>query len=224
MDCYDCNDCYDFVLLLTQLLFHFVLSRRRTSGLLSSGLWRTQIMVRDRLFIWPKHPLTHLSPLTLLLFTAAIYLAKRNIRKKGILELHEQVRTRDSPVTHLTCRRSLRCNFSILRSSTTACTSGWITNGISLWCRLKSSTGGLCKKITAQLSWFFSGSRRVLRFWCAISSLRAAKERKKPDRVVFECQERAYWVVHRPPVRAHTQTLRGRRQDSAPHFFISQAR
>lgn len=30
---------------------------------------------------------------------------------------------------------------------------------------------------------------------------RAAKERKKPDRVVFECQERAYWVVHRPPVR-----------------------
>uniref|UniRef100_A0AAQ6A5X4 Regulator of G protein signaling 9b n=1 Tax=Amphiprion ocellaris TaxID=80972 RepID=A0AAQ6A5X4_AMPOC len=28
---------------------------------------------------------------------------------------------------------------------------------------------------------------------------RAAKERKKPDRVVFECQERAYWVVHRPP-------------------------
>uniref|UniRef100_A0A3B4BKU1 Uncharacterized protein n=1 Tax=Periophthalmus magnuspinnatus TaxID=409849 RepID=A0A3B4BKU1_9GOBI len=29
---------------------------------------------------------------------------------------------------------------------------------------------------------------------------RAAKERKKPDRVVFECQERAYWVVHRPPI------------------------
>lgn len=28
---------------------------------------------------------------------------------------------------------------------------------------------------------------------------RAAKERKKPDRVVFDCQERAYWVVHRPP-------------------------
>uniref|UniRef100_A0A8C5CCT9 Regulator of G-protein signaling 9 n=1 Tax=Gadus morhua TaxID=8049 RepID=A0A8C5CCT9_GADMO len=27
---------------------------------------------------------------------------------------------------------------------------------------------------------------------------RAGKERKKPDRVVFDCQERAYWVVHRP--------------------------
>uniref|UniRef100_A0A3Q2Y5D9 Regulator of G protein signaling 9b n=1 Tax=Hippocampus comes TaxID=109280 RepID=A0A3Q2Y5D9_HIPCM len=36
---------------------------------------------------------------------------------------------------------------------------------------------------------------------------RAAKERKKPDRVVFDCQERAYWVVHRPPVRnSHTHT------------------
>ena len=31
---------------------------------------------------------------------------------------------------------------------------------------------------------------------------RAGKERKKPDRVVFDCQERAYWVVHRPPVRS----------------------
>uniref|UniRef100_H2VA74 Regulator of G-protein signaling 9 n=1 Tax=Takifugu rubripes TaxID=31033 RepID=H2VA74_TAKRU len=35
---------------------------------------------------------------------------------------------------------------------------------------------------------------------------RAAKERRKPDRVVFECQERAYWVVHRPPVRTRTYT------------------
>lgn len=224
MDCCDCDDLYDFVVLLTPLLFHFVLSRRRTSGLHSSGRWRTQIMVRGWLFLWPKHPLTHLSRLTLLLFMAAIYLAKRNIRKKGILELHEQVRTGDSPVTRLACRHSLRCNFSVLRSSTTACTSGWITNGISLWCRLKSSTGGLYKKTQSSAQLIFSGSRRVLRFWCAISFLRAAKERKKPDRVVFECQERAYWVVHRPPVRAHTQTLRRRRLDSTPHLFISQAR
>uniref|UniRef100_A0A3Q3JN76 Regulator of G protein signaling 9b n=1 Tax=Monopterus albus TaxID=43700 RepID=A0A3Q3JN76_MONAL len=57
----------------------------------------------------------------------AIYLAKRNIRKKGILELHEQT----------------SLDFKV-------------------------------KKV-------------------------AAKERKKPDRVVFDCQERAYWVVHRPP-------------------------
>uniref|UniRef100_A0A3B3IEG9 Regulator of G-protein signaling 9 n=1 Tax=Oryzias latipes TaxID=8090 RepID=A0A3B3IEG9_ORYLA len=33
----------------------------------------------------------------------------------------------------------------------------------------------------------------------------AAKERKKPDRVVFDCQERAYWVVHRPPVKKTSQ-------------------
>ena len=36
-----------------------------------------------------------------------------------------------------------------------------------------------------------------------IFHFRAAKERKKSDRVVFECQERAYWVVHRAPVRTH---------------------
>ncbi len=40
----------------------------------------------------------------------------------------------------------------------------------------------------------------------SVCDFRAAKERKKPDRVVFECQERAYWVVHRPPVRIHTHT------------------
>lgn len=39
-----------------------------------------------------------------------------------------------------------------------------------------------------------------------VCGFRAAKERKKPDRVVFECQERAYWVVHRPPVRIQTHT------------------
>lgn len=35
---------------------------------------------------------------------------------------------------------------------------------------------------------------------CMCSSVRAGKERKKPDRVVFDCQERAYWIVNRPPV------------------------
>uniref|UniRef100_A0A8B9HA60 Regulator of G protein signaling 9a n=1 Tax=Astyanax mexicanus TaxID=7994 RepID=A0A8B9HA60_ASTMX len=29
---------------------------------------------------------------------------------------------------------------------------------------------------------------------------RAGKERNKADRVVFDCQERAFWIVHRPPV------------------------
>ncbi|XP_068160821.1 regulator of G-protein signaling 9-like [Antennarius striatus] len=73
----------------------------------------------------------------------AIYLAKRNIRKKGILELHEQEQY----------------------------------NRLHKWMNHK---------------WDFIVMQ-------AKEQYRAAKERKKPDRVVFECQERAYWVVHRPP-------------------------
>ncbi|XP_034716700.1 regulator of G-protein signaling 9-like [Etheostoma cragini] len=84
----------------------------------------------------------------------AIYLAKRNIRKKGILELHEQ--------EHY--------------------------NRLHKWMNHK---------------WDFIVMQ-------AKEQYRAAKERKKPDRVVFDCQERAYWVVHRPPVRTppttHTHT------------------
>ncbi|KAM9837902.1 regulator of G-protein signaling 9b [Aulostomus maculatus] len=73
----------------------------------------------------------------------AIYLAKRNIRKKGILELHEQEQY----------------------------------NRLHKWMNHK---------------WDFIVMQ-------AKEQYRAAKERKKPDRVVFDCQERAYWVVHRPP-------------------------
>ncbi|KAI1896654.1 hypothetical protein AGOR_G00096990 [Albula goreensis] len=73
----------------------------------------------------------------------AIYLAKRNIRKKGMLELHEQ--------EHY--------------------------NSLHKWMNHK---------------WDFIVMQ-------AKEQYRAGKERKKPDRVVFDCQERAYWVVHRPP-------------------------
>ncbi|KAL4648118.1 regulator of G-protein signaling 9 isoform X1 [Arapaima gigas] len=73
----------------------------------------------------------------------AIYLAKRNIRKKGVLELHEQ--------EHY--------------------------NNLHKWMNHK---------------WDFIVMQ-------AKEQYRAGKERKKPDRVVFDCQERAYWVVHRPP-------------------------
>ncbi|CAJ1080051.1 regulator of G-protein signaling 9b [Xyrichtys novacula] len=73
----------------------------------------------------------------------AIYLAKRNIRKKGLLELHEQEQY----------------------------------NRLHKWMNHK---------------WDFIVMQ-------AKEQYRAAKERRKPDRVVFECQERAYWVVHRPP-------------------------
>uniref|UniRef100_A0A8C7RS86 RGS domain-containing protein n=1 Tax=Oncorhynchus mykiss TaxID=8022 RepID=A0A8C7RS86_ONCMY len=82
----------------------------------------------------------------------AIYLAKRNIRKKGVLEMHEQEQY----------------------------------NGLHKWMNHK---------------WDFIVMQ-------AKEQYRAGKERKKPDRAVFDCQERAYWVVHRPPVR-HTHTLQG---------------
>uniref|UniRef100_A0A8C7GT78 Regulator of G protein signaling 9b n=1 Tax=Oncorhynchus kisutch TaxID=8019 RepID=A0A8C7GT78_ONCKI len=81
----------------------------------------------------------------------AIYLAKRNIRKKGVLEMHEQEQY----------------------------------NGLHKWMNHK---------------WDFIVMQ-------AKEQYRAGKERKKPDRAVFDCQERAYWVVHRPPVR-HTHTPR----------------
>ncbi|KAG5262605.1 hypothetical protein AALO_G00276870 [Alosa alosa] len=73
----------------------------------------------------------------------AIYLAKRNIRKKGVLDLYEQEQY----------------------------------NNLHKWLNHK---------------WDFIVMQ-------AKEQYRAGKERKKPDRVVFDCQERAYWVVHRPP-------------------------
>uniref|UniRef100_A0A674AVV5 Regulator of G protein signaling 9a n=1 Tax=Salmo trutta TaxID=8032 RepID=A0A674AVV5_SALTR len=38
----------------------------------------------------------------------------------------------------------------------------------------------------------------------ATEQYKASKERKKPDRVVLDCQERAYWIVHRPPRRTYS--------------------
>ncbi|XP_043941047.1 regulator of G-protein signaling 9 [Protopterus annectens] len=73
----------------------------------------------------------------------AIYLAKKNIRKKGLLEDYEKE------------------NYSILN-----------------------------KKINHK--WDFVVMQ-------AKEQYKAGKERKKADRVVLECQERAYWLVHRPP-------------------------
>uniref|UniRef100_A0A663F4U9 Regulator of G protein signaling 11 n=1 Tax=Aquila chrysaetos chrysaetos TaxID=223781 RepID=A0A663F4U9_AQUCH len=35
----------------------------------------------------------------------------------------------------------------------------------------------------------------------AREQLRAAKQRRKGDRIVIDCQEQAYWLVNRPPVR-----------------------
>ncbi|CAL9699217.1 unnamed protein product [Knipowitschia caucasica] len=73
----------------------------------------------------------------------AIYLAKRNIRKKGLLQPHEQ-----EQYSRMHVRLNHKWDFIVLQAQ---------------------------------------------------EQNRAAKERKKPDRVVLEYQERAHWVVHRPP-------------------------
>uniref|UniRef100_A0A3Q4B4H5 RGS domain-containing protein n=1 Tax=Mola mola TaxID=94237 RepID=A0A3Q4B4H5_MOLML len=74
----------------------------------------------------------------------AIYLAKRNIRKKGVLEPYEQAH-----YNHLHKWLNHKWDFIVLQ---------------------------------------------------ATEQYKAGRERKKPDRVVFDCQERAYWMVNRPPV------------------------
>ncbi|XP_077316793.1 regulator of G-protein signaling 9 isoform X2 [Lithobates pipiens] len=73
----------------------------------------------------------------------AIYLAKKNIRKKGILEEYE-----------------------------------------------KENYSNLNKKINHK--WDFVVMQ-------AKEQYKAGKERKKADRLVLDCQEKAYWLVHRPP-------------------------
>ncbi|XP_026870491.2 regulator of G-protein signaling 9a isoform X2 [Electrophorus electricus] len=78
----------------------------------------------------------------------AIYLAKRNIRKKGILDQYEQERYRK----------------------------------LHKWLNHK---------------WDFIVNQ-------AKEQTRAGKARMKSDRVVFSYQERAYWIVHRPPPQTHS--------------------
>ncbi|KAM4530066.1 regulator of G-protein signaling 9a [Odontesthes bonariensis] len=78
----------------------------------------------------------------------AIYLAKRNIRKKGMLEPYEQVH-----YNHLHDWLNHKWDFIVMQ---------------------------------------------------ATEQYKAGQDRKKPDRVVFDCQERAYWIVHRPPRHTHS--------------------
>lgn len=78
----------------------------------------------------------------------AIYLAKRNMRKRGTLEVYEQARY----------------------------------NNFHKWLNPK---------------WDFIVVQ-------ASEQYRANKQRQKADRVVYDCQERAYWIVQRPPPRTHS--------------------
>ncbi|KAM4535105.1 regulator of G-protein signaling 9a [Fundulus diaphanus] len=89
----------------------------------------------------------------------AIYLAKRNIRKKGMLEPYEQAHY----------------------------------NHLHEWLNHK---------------WDFIVMQ-------ATEQYKAGRDRNKADRVVFDCQERAYWIVNRPPLRAHSAL------DSVPERLIN---
>uniref|UniRef100_A0A3B4TRG4 Regulator of G protein signaling 11 n=1 Tax=Seriola dumerili TaxID=41447 RepID=A0A3B4TRG4_SERDU len=47
----------------------------------------------------------------------------------------------------------------------------------------------------------------------AREQLRASKQRRKADRIVLECQEQAYWLINRPPVRSlHYSTIESSRR------------
>ncbi|XP_027879809.1 regulator of G-protein signaling 9a [Xiphophorus couchianus] len=78
----------------------------------------------------------------------AIYLAKRNIRKKGMLEAYEQV-----DYNHLHEWLNHKWDFIVMQ---------------------------------------------------ATEQYKAGRDRNKADRVVFDCQERAFWIVNRPPRRTHS--------------------
>ncbi|XP_038133731.1 regulator of G-protein signaling 9a [Cyprinodon tularosa] len=89
----------------------------------------------------------------------AIYLAKRNIRKKGMLEPYEQAHY----------------------------------NHLHEWLNHK---------------WDFIVMQ-------ATEQYKAGRDRNKADRVVMDCQERAYWMVNRPPRRTHSAL------DSGPERLIN---
>uniref|UniRef100_A0A3B4BFP7 RGS domain-containing protein n=1 Tax=Periophthalmus magnuspinnatus TaxID=409849 RepID=A0A3B4BFP7_9GOBI len=81
----------------------------------------------------------------------AIYLAKRNIRKKGQLEPYEQAH-----YNHLHKWLNHKWDFIVMQAS---------------------------------------------------EQHKAGKERLKSDRVVLDCQERAYWIINRPPNIFYQQTI-----------------
>lgn len=97
------------------------------------------------------------------------------------------------------------------RTTTTSCTRGSTTRG-TLWSCRRGSSSGECRALTA-LGWGQGwgwaragataalGKRQGRGTGTAFATDRAAKQRRKGDRIVIDCQEQAYWLVNRPPVR-----------------------
>uniref|UniRef100_A0A3Q3BA62 G protein gamma domain-containing protein n=1 Tax=Kryptolebias marmoratus TaxID=37003 RepID=A0A3Q3BA62_KRYMA len=103
-----------------------------------SSLYRFQVQLNPHLFLEVKVFESQL-------IKTAIYLAKRNIRKKGMLEPYEQAH-----YNHLHDWLNHKWDFIVMQ---------------------------------------------------AAEQYKAGRDRNKPDRVIFDCQERAYWIVNRPPFK-----------------------
>lgn len=111
-------------------------------------------------------------------------------------------------VIHSSCCHPLRCHFSVLRSSITAFTSGWIINGISLWCKPKSSTGWLCKKLRGVAQLQDQGSVTILCL-CGIFFIGLQRrERKQTGWCLSARREPTGWCTDlRWPPPPHTHTV-----------------
>lgn len=82
------------------------------------------------------------------------------------------------------------------RTTTTSCTRGSTTRGTSWSCRRGSS----CGEREDMMGMAMTGQSPRANPHCSCTD-RAAKQRRKGDRIVIDCQEQAYWLVNRPPVR-----------------------
>lgn len=68
------------------------------------------------------------------------------------------------------------------------------------------ATGSLgAKSVTSQapLPWSVGSAVRIGFLSPLPTLLRAAKRRRKGDRLVISCQEQTYWLVNKPPVSPH---------------------
>lgn len=88
----------------------------------------------------------------------------------------------------------------LFRKGTVCCTRGSTTPGTLLWCKPESNSGALCRKHARTHTRAFTDVHE-LTLWFMF---RASKQRRKADRIVLECQEQAYWLINRPPVRSIT--------------------
>ncbi|XP_059413251.1 regulator of G-protein signaling 9-like [Carassius carassius] len=134
----DNDEAQSFSTMLVAFRYVYLLQDHRKLGLRPDGsLYRFQT-----LYFWPVQKWKAEDT------DYAIYLAMRNIRKKGVLDAYEQEEY----------------------------------NKLHKWMNHK---------------WEFIVMQ-------AKEQYHAGKTCQKADRVVFDCQERAYWIVHRPPPQTHS--------------------